>query len=305
MPPSSEMSLKFHAVVKLGALLELLALAVQGTVSATKVSAPCASYIVEDDKNSASVKLVVKNSKQKTAEEFGSELMNVLCAVCWTGSIDIEGIGFARNLQIQKFCDWFQSQSVAGLSNFEPFDERSNLSLSDLENIFQTLALSKQTIESLLSDAKFAAIFPYADRIAGKYESLRHTSGCEIAIETRKDGAITSHRIDAPNPVRKFVEAWQDYTSAKPTAASTKSSANIFDLNGYRGSDESRWRISKLLGKVPPKHKEAVFAWAADAIHCVDEFHNTRGGVPLPEVFQYRVEDLHLTADRDLKFHQE
>lgn len=306
MPPKSAMKLKFHTATKLGTLVEFVALAVRGTITSTKISALCATYILEENQEKGTIEITIQNSKQRSAAEFGREMLQALCAISMTGCSELEIFGFNKNVPVLEFYEWYQSRGVACLSNSEPIDARANLTLDDLENIFAALSPSNQSIESLLNMPHFATIFPYANFIAGDCESLRHASGCEVLITTRKDGVVTAHRIDAPEPVSNIMNSWQHTSSTTaPVASLPTASSNIFDVAGYRGCDESRWRISKMLGAVPSDHKERVFSWAADAIYSVDDFHNTHGGVNLPESFRYHIGDVHITADRDLKFQME
>lgn len=306
MPNKAEIKLRFRTDTSLGVLTEFLSLAVSGGVSANKVRAQSATYSLAEDKDLAAVEIVVQNSKQRSAADFNQEITQALCAISLIGGKDLEGFGFSKSVPIQKFYEWFQAQDLAKLSNYAPFDASTNLTLVDLENIFQALSFAKQPVDNLVCDSKFTAVFPYANVIAGKYESLRHSSGCEVFLDTRKDGVIIGHRIDAPDPVRELMSAWRvEIVSIRESGVSQKPYTSIFDIDGYRGNNESRWRISKMLGGVPPEHKQAVFEWAANAIYDVEEFHSTRGGVQLPETFQYRVNDVRLTADRNLKFHRE
>lgn len=167
------------------------------------------------------------------------------------------------------------------------FDKRTNLTFADLDEIWHALS-RKQPIKELLEDANFIAIFPHAEFIAGEYESLRHKSGCAVFIETRNAGVIAAHHIDAPVPGAKVI--------------TEKHNCGVCKEDGYLGSDEIRWSISKLLGSVPVAQKGKVFAWASEAIYTVEEFHNTRGAVPVPEVFEYKGDGVHLVANRDLRF---
>lgn len=109
-----------------------------------------------------------------------------------------------------------------------------------------------------------------------------------IALATR--ATVNGTSIAAPAATYTFAEA------------SRARKHGIYHADGYRGLDESRWRISKLLGAVPQQHKARVFSWAAEAINSVDEFHNARGGVPLPEIFECRYDHARLVADRELRF---
>ncbi len=252
MASKPQTSLEFDSKIHLGTAIEFVSLVTHGSVAKNKVSSIAGTYVFENNQ------IVIKNSRQRSAAEFNAEL---------------EVVGVALQLLKDNSCD-------------KPFDERSNLTPNDLGEIWLSLAQANQPIETLLCDQAFAALFPYADLVAGTYEKLRHKSGCVIHIQSRKDGIILSHSIDAPNPV------------------STKAPSNcgIFKEDGYLGTDESRWRISKMLGAVPPQHKSKVFAWAHDAINLVEEFHNTHGGVQRPEIFECHYDDVHLTCDRDLRF---
>lgn len=167
-------------------------------------------------------------------------------------------------------------------------EECTNLAFEDLEQIWLALAGTKLPVKKLMQDSAFHAIFPYAELVDGTYEELRHKSGCAILLVTRQDGILISHRIDAPVSGREKVSDEHSY--------------GVYDPNGYLGSDTSRWHISKLLGAVPEQHKSKVFAWAAEAIFTVKEYHNTRGGIRLPERFVYHCEGVHLEADRELRF---
>lgn len=228
-----------------------------GSVRGHKVSSVAATYVF--DAGSAG-SCEVKNTKNRPVAEFKAEF---------------EAVGLA-----------FQRLELA--TDGACFDDRTNLKVSDLDEIWLMLTSRNQPVEKLLGDSEFTAIFPHAELIAGEYESLRHKSGCAVYIETRNNGMITAHHLDAPIPgVKAIVE---------------KHNCGVCKEDGYLGSDENRWSISKLLGSVPDAEKAKVFAWAADAIFAVEEFHNTRGGVPLPEQFEYKGDGFYLIADKDLRF---
>lgn len=240
--------------------LEIVALATNGWVTGSKVASIAASYYFEKLPETNEVNITIKNSRQSSTSEFNDEVS-----------------------KISKVLD-----SFADKQDCQPFLNDSNLTFNDLQEIWQALVQSDQTIQSLLQNSDFNNLFPYADLVSGSYESLRHKSGCEIKLETRKNNSIISHQIDAPNPVAKEI----------------KQNQSIFNDDGYLGLDQSRWRISKMLGATPTAYKTQVFSWAADAIHTVEEFHNTHGGVALPEVFKFKYDNILLTFDRDLKFEQ-
>ncbi|MBX9938613.1 MAG: hypothetical protein K2Y32_05140 [Candidatus Obscuribacterales bacterium] len=252
MPTKQVISLSYNESLSLGTAVELVGLATGGEVRDYKVSSLAASYIFA---KSLDKTVQVKSSRERSAAEFKSEVERV------------------RSVLL------LQSKAI---------DERTNLVLDDLEEIWAALAVTKQPVNKLMQDSEFQALFPYAELVAGTYEELRHNSGCTISLVTRRDGTIISHRLDAP--------------ICAPDTMSAIKSCGVFDAEGYLGSDASRWRISKLLGAVPQSHKSRVFAWAADAIYTVNEYHNTKGGISLPEIFEYNCDGVHLQADRELRF---
>ncbi len=252
----SKSALTFSQSIQLGAAIEWVGLVTSGSVRGYKVSSIAATYLFSTGSEHA---CQVKNTKHRSVGEFKAEF---------------ETVGLAL-------------QQLEPVGDSVCFDERTNLTVRDLYEIWQALS-GKQPIEELLKDTSFTAIFPHAELIAGEYESLRHKSGCIVNIETRRDGVITAHHIDAPIP--------------NGQAKVETHNCGVCNHDGYLGTDENRWRISKLLGAVPDAQKSKVFAWAADAIFTVEEYHNTRGGVPLPELFEYKGDGLHLVADKDLRF---
>ena len=252
MPSKPAISISYDDSLSLGTVIELVGLAAGGRVLDYRVSSTSATYIF-DNKHAGTMQ--VKNSRARTALEFKNEVERVQHA-----------------LQMQT----------------KVVDERTNLALEDLEQIWSALACTKQPINKLIQDSAFNELFPHAELVAGTYEELRHKSGCAVLLDTRKDGTIISHRLDAPNCTLEKL--------------SEENCCGVFAPDGYLGSDTSRWRISKLLGAVPEPHKSKVFAWAADAIFSVNEYHNTSGGISLPEVFEYKCDGVHLQADRELRF---
>lgn len=302
MATRSEVMLKFRAEVALGATIELVALATHGSVSKAKVSASAATYSFEEKQHEFTV--TVKSSKQHSAETFRAEVIHMLCALMLIGTDSLDASGFTKNDQMDEVLNWLSAQNISPLSFGEPIDDNTNLTLDDLENIWRALVPLQRSVDTIMLDTEYTGLFPYADLVAGRYERLRHCSGSEISLETRQDASIISHRIDAPNPVTTLVA---DLNDTKELAVAGKGrqfnpTKSIFDPDGYRGSNESRWRVSKMLGAVPRQHKEEVFRWAANVINTVDEFHNTHGGVALPKSFEYRYDDVLLTADTTLKF---
>jgi len=258
MAKASQITITFKSQ-KPGANIEFVAVATGGIVTQNKVTSIAATYQFEKSLDTDKLLVTIKK-KQSSTSEF-SEL----------GSIIAQALYIFNAMPEQ-----------------DPAIPQTNLTPVDLLDIWQALAQQTKPIQTLLKEPDFESLFPYADLLAGTYESLRHKSGCVIKIETRKDGIITSHSIDAPSPVLEV----------------KKQSQSIYVPDGYLGTNESRWRISKILGSAPAKYKAQVFAWAADAIHMVEEFHNTHGGVSLPENFEFRYDNVHLTFDRDLRFEQ-
>lgn len=294
------MTLKFCAEAPFGAIIEFVALALHGWVIKTKVTAQYATYFFEESPRGHEFTVTVRKLRYGNAEVFKTEVVSVLCALHFLGANSLEASGFSKNHPLVDVSTWLITQRIASLSGDGPIDERTNLKLSDLQDIWQSLAFSAQPIRLLDRDTEFTTLFPYANIIAGFYESLRHRSGCEIPLGTRKDGTITEHRVDAPDPGRDLFRRWKQTPDSSPTLVNNR--IGIYLPDSYRGLDESRWRVSKMLGAAPPQHKSRVFAWADNAIFTVDEYHNTRGGVPIPLIFECRYDDMYLTADRELRF---
>lgn len=306
MATKSETMIKFCAETPLGAIIEFVALAARGSVVKTKVSAASASYVFEKNQQNDGFVVTVKNSKQHSAEEFRAELVHVLCALKLLGAREFESIGFSKGVHLDEVLARLDEQNVLPLVGEETIEARTNLTLNDLDTIWQALAVSVLPVGTMMCDTEFTSAFPYADLMAGTYVSLRHASGCEISLETRRDDTITAHRIDAPSPVTGLVARLIDVgtSSLSCNGKPNNKASGIFDPDGYRGTDESRWRVSKMLGSVPLQHKPEVFAWAANVINSIDEFHSTRGGVALPKSFECRYGDMRLVADHNLKFEQ-
>lgn len=297
------MTLKFCSEAQFGAVIEFMALALHGTVVGNKVAAHSSTFLFEVRPNELEFTVFVRKLRQGNSEVFETEVMSVLCALHSIGAKSLETSGFSKSISVVDMSTWLQEQIFASLSSDEPIDKRTNLTLRDLQDIWHSLSFSRQPVRFLELDSEFTKLFPCVSIVAGIYKSLRHRSGCEIQLQTRKNCTIVSHSVDAPSPVFDLLQRWKQ-TSAS-TCVHDNDRIGIYLANSYRGLDESRWRISKMLGAVPSQHKPRVFAWADESIFAVDEYHITRGGVPLPLVFECRYDDVHLSADRELRFRME
>lgn len=301
MASKREMILNFCVFADLGTVAEFVGLALRAEVSAKRIAASAASYVLEK-RADGSFAITVKKSAAASADDFSTEILKLRCALQNLEVTACDAQGFSKNIPLTELTNWFASQSTVDNAEFAPLN--SELNLADLGEIFEALTSSQRPVEKCLDDPRFFALFPYADFVAGSYTSLRHRSGFEIKLHTRNDGTIVSHRLDAPDPVGRIHTLWSSWFSGRgPTKLlATEGSHGVYHIDGYLGSDESRWRISRLLGAVPAEHKPRVFKWAAEVINSVEEYHSTRGGVKLSDIFECTYDNERLIADSDLRF---
>lgn len=166
-----------------------------------------------------------------------------------------------------------------------------DLSLSDLDEIHRLLTGQTKTVYELLDDSEFRAACPSIDSRYGMYGGIRHRSGVEVKIDWTKDWQIKYHVIEAPSPCEHILEKW------------IASSGMKIDLDdGFGNARVKLWKLAKMLGRVPQKHKQRVYEWVNGITFDIEEYHSTRGGHPVPESSDCEFESGIISVNRNLDF---
>ncbi|MDZ4832531.1 MAG: hypothetical protein SGJ27_01895 [Candidatus Melainabacteria bacterium] len=286
--------------VALPALVEYLALCVGGWVDENLIRADANDYFFKPGSEQATEATVKKHSSSSAAESQ-LEALKFILGVHQLGGTVATTSGWTKKFPPTDLMQWLETSPQTQLHSDAPIIPETLLTLNALEKIYKMLAGQSASIKELLGEPDFNSLFPHIEFIAGQYEHMRHQSGNEVKILWHKRDFVQMHKIDAPNPVASILAAWLSKSGYGVIAQKTEN-CGIYNEKGYRGTSTSRWQISKMLGEVPAAHQSAAFGWASNAIWTIDEYHSTRGGAPLPDVFTYSYDDIMLTADRELVF---
>ncbi|MBX9666509.1 MAG: hypothetical protein K2X93_02775 [Candidatus Obscuribacterales bacterium] len=178
----------------------------------------------------------------------------------------------------------------------------SHLKLSDLQIIHDCLIDKKISVSKMNSDFEMSRIFPFVDCYGGSYGPLRHRSGNEIQVKLVDNEFPLGHKLSAPVPCEGVYEGWLYAEAGKP------SPRRRFDPKNpgpYRDSLTNQWKVAHMLGSVPEEHKSKVYSWVTDCFNALAKYHDTRGGVPIPEVFEIEFDGYRMTATQKFVFRLE
>ena len=165
------------------------------------------------------------------------------------------------------------------------------LSLADLEEIGARLFGQTTPAPDLSIDPEFRATFPGIEMKWGSYGFIRHRSGTEIRTCWSDDThVLQSHGFEAPRPAEPLARKWLKTKGVEP------------ETNEFLKYRQKKWRLAKLLNRVPQPYKQRVYEWVITTHFDVEEFHSTRGGYPIPELFECTFGKSTIFCERDLEF---
>ncbi|QQR57843.1 MAG: hypothetical protein IPG59_23200 [Candidatus Melainabacteria bacterium] len=165
------------------------------------------------------------------------------------------------------------------------------LSLNNLLEVRQILTIQSKPITDLLKDKAFCSAFPSVQSKWGDYGFMRHRSGTEIKTTWNDKVYIKSHGYEAPCPVEELLEAW------------IKLKKIDVDVDpGFQSYRVNKWKLAKMLGRVPQEHKQKVYEWVNDTQFAIEEFHDSHGRTYTPETFECYFGNSVITADRNYVF---
>jgi len=166
-----------------------------------------------------------------------------------------------------------------------------SLSLNNLIEVRQFLVGQTKSIEELLKDKFFTDAFPSVQSKWGSYGFMRHRSGTEIRSTWNETTYVDAHGFEAPCPGQEIIEAWIKHRKLdyEPDA-------------GFSRYRSNKWKLAKLLSRVPQEHKRKVYEWVDQTQFAIEEFHDSHGRTYTPETFECYFGDSVITADRNYNF---
>jgi len=165
------------------------------------------------------------------------------------------------------------------------------LSFADLAEINRFLVGQARPASELVEDAAFCAAFPAVETRYGFYGSARHRSGTEIKVGWSDDAHLAVvHGFEAPSPAEDLARLWM------------RSQRMKLDEEDFLEVRQNRWRLAKLLSRVPQRYKSEVYAWVMYVAFEVELFHDTKGGHYIPENFELPFGNYLIFCGRSLEF---
>lgn len=283
-------------------ITEFIALCVDGWVEAGEIRGDVLNYRLEESGNLYNL-LLQAEVGSKFEDDAAQELSNLIMGLHSLGaSIRWEGDLFERHEDLREAQVWMARNSQDKPKLEHPIHAQSHLTLGDLSKINQYLIEQTEPITELERNADFRSTFPLVDLYNGSYGNIRHSSGHEINIKWINNRIAGSHKVDAPNP---GAEAYKHFNCQRTGETYRRPKAAVNETGPYRKSAQNRRKLAYMLGSVPEGHKARVFAWVQDVLNSVDYYHETRGSIPLPELFSIDFAGCKMTATHDLVFRLE
>lgn len=295
--------MKFNRIVvtttlPLGAVIEFAALCIAGWISTPKIVGSVLAY--EFALTNHQIVLTFTTHPKADGEAIAEELLSLLLGLFSLGAaVEAEGDVFDQN-QLNKAIAWANSIRFSAHSLDEPIHRFFRITLMDLEFVFRYLADRTTPISNYWNDQVYASNFPYLDVYAGDNGSIRHKSGAEISIEWTGNKFVRSHKLVVPRASDAIVSRYRCEISGKKFK--DKKIPLETSSGPYRKSFQNQMRAARMLGQVPPEHQQRVFAWFSSVFNDVDYFHDTRGGIPLPNIFEIEFDGCKMTATHDFDF---
>lgn len=276
-------------------LLDIIALCVYGNVmEQSKVRNRSSVYVLEKAAENEYF-LTAKTRANEEDQDFDDEEeivdpIKIMIGLKMLGAqVKVHGILSDR------FCndDFYKNNLTPDMMLQDPdksihFD--TYLTLADMDEISSALDGEIRPASELIKDPKFREIFPAIDAKWGMYGFMRHRSGVEVRTTWRDTEYLESYGFEAPFPGDELLDAW------------LKKKGMEAREDGYLKFRYKKWKLAKILNRVPQKHKQRVYEWVTNTTWDVEEFHDTHGGKYIPETFECEYDNSIITADRDLNF---
>lgn len=168
--------------------------------------------------------------------------------------------------------------------------EQTCLTLNDMIEVSELLRNERRPASILIDDRKFRESFPGMESKWGGFGFIRHRSGTEIRPGWRDNEYLDFYGYECPNPIKSLLVEWMRSKGLK-----------FEEAFGYKYR-RAKWKLSKMLNKVPEADKQRVYQWVIDIIFDLDNFHDTRGGTPLPERLECEFANCILVVDHTYNF---
>lgn len=272
-------------------LIEFLALCAEGkVVSEDGISIRNIHYKVEQAAgNQITVRLGESKSDLDNDEELVQPVCMFLAATMLKAEVQAEGRWKAR-FPNQAFIDSRLPLNERIADNDQLIHSEGCLTLKDLTEIHSHLVGESRPASQLLHDTTFCTIFPAIQTKWGEFGFVRHRSGTEVRTTWRDKEFISGHGYESPNPCETLVQKWREKVGLVPTD------------DTFRKYKVKKWLLSKMLNKVPAKHKQRVYSWVVDTTFDIEDYHDSRGGKYLPETLECEFDSSILAVDRNLNF---
>lgn len=291
-----------------GSATEFLALCVDGWVSGKFIIGSYMQYELDESGGNCKVSIASECTKIDSDEAL-LELSNLCLGLsCLTVQMRTEGMIFEHE-QLVKVLKWIRCRPPFSLDPDQSLSSQlclplaSHLTLRDLGEIYHYLDLLAQApIADIERDENFNRVFPCVDIYNGCYGNIRHRSGHEIFVRWIDNRMIGRHKIDAAILCSELL---REYECERDGKIFRRARSSAPKPGPYRKSQRNRGRLAYMLGSVPESHKSRVYAWVVDVFNAVDYYHDTRGGVEIPERFSIEFGQFKMTATHDLVFNLE
>ena len=262
-------------------IVELAGLCLYGSISESEIETPRRVYSYEID--GESVKFKLQDDEPDIEDDIDLfDLIKVFLALKTIGvEVQVEGLWSGRFPDIeflQKNKDY-------------AFDFDVPLTFADLVEVGQFLTNEKRSIEELLKDESFRSVFPSVQSKWGSYGFMRHRSGVEIRTSWNDTVYIAAHGYEAPLPVQDLFESFVKFKKI-----------DYDQEDGFIRFRSNKWKLAKMLARVPVEHKQKVYEWVDATQFAIEEFHDSHGRTYTPETFECYFGNCVITADRNYVF---
>lgn len=262
-------------------IAELAGLCLYGSIQDSQIRTRKCHYIYEISDQSVILKL---NEDEPDIEDDIDllDLIKVFLALSVIGAeVQVEGLWRGRFPDLE-FLQKHKNQKL---------DFDVPLALDDLPEIRRWLVGQTKSIEELMQDQAFRLVFPSVQSRFGEFGFMRHRSGTEIRTTWTDRVYVSGHGFEAAYPLQEMFEAWIklkkiDYDPDE-------------GLNSYRAT---KWKLARLLARVPQEHKQKVYEWVDATQLAIEEFHDSHGRTYTPETFECYFANSVITADRNNNF---
>ncbi len=262
-------------------IVELAGLCLYGSISESEIETPSRIYSYEID--GESVKFKLQDDEPDIEDDIDLlDLIKIYLALSTNGiEVMVEGLWRGR----------FPDTEFLQKNKDYAFDFDVPLTFADLVEVGQFLTNEKRSIEELLKDESFRSVFPSVQSKWGSYGFMRHRSGVEIRTSWNDTVYIAAHGYEAPLPVQDLFESFVKFKKI-----------DYDQEDGFIRFRSNKWKLAKMLARVPVEHKQKVYEWVDATQFAIEEFHDSHGRTYTPETFECYFGNCVITADRNYVF---